>query len=139
MLRSNMWVEATSSLLLYLKLFCCLVLIVYVVLNPKFTLPMLVWLSREVIHFLFMNSEINIYSTSWSTQVLITVYLKQRPPSSPPFCMEIKFRLFATAVVSHTLHYSLTFKGTSPLPKFLWGFIYFRGLLVSHKCQRRCS
>ena len=47
--------------------------------------------------------------------LLIAVYLKQRPPSSP-LCVEIKSAFFATAVVSHSLHYSLSFTTTSPLP-----------------------
>lgn len=42
-------------------------------LNHKFTPSMLVWLPLGNIHALSMNSGRNIYSTSWSTQLLIGV------------------------------------------------------------------
>lgn len=54
------------------------------------------------------------HNTIWATQLSIAVYVKQRSSSfaKESCCKEVSF---ATAVVSHILHYSLSFIITSPL------------------------
>lgn len=73
----------------------------------------------------------DVYTMGWSTQLLIALHLKQRPPSSS-VCVELKSARFATAVVSHALRYSLTFTGTSLLPISTQPPSLQRGLLVSY-------
>lgn len=53
------------------------------------SLPLPPWLTQGDIHTFLMNLGRKIYSASWSTQLLIAVYLKPRPLSSPP-CAEVK-------------------------------------------------
>lgn len=67
----------------------CSGFILYTGLSQLFSAqPMLVW-SIQDSHTLLMNSERKSYITSSSIQLLIVVYLKQRPPSGP-LCAEIK-------------------------------------------------
>ena len=77
----------------------CSVLILYIGLSQVYTPPMLIWLTQIDIHTLLMNSGRKMYTTTWSTQLLTAVYLKQRPPSSCP-CVEISWASFTTAVVT---------------------------------------
>lgn len=71
------------------------------------TLPMLVWLTQG-----------DIYPTTWFTQLLICVYLKQRPHFGP-ICIKIK---------SASLHYSLSCMGTITLVHLHWVLFHCRGL-----------
>lgn len=73
----------------------CLIFIFCVGMGHIFTPPMLIW--DRHFHTVLTNSGRIIYTTSWSTQLLIAVYLKQRSPSSPFFVEIVSF--FTTAVV----------------------------------------
>lgn len=83
-------VEAGSSLLTSSKLFCYF-LGFYTLCWAKpqllffrySILPVLIWPTQGDIPTLLINSGRNIYNACWPTQLLIAVYLKQRPPSGP--------------------------------------------------------
>lgn len=96
--------------------------------------PTLVWLTQAFTFFWWNWGETHhqlIHSTD------TVVYPKQRPPSSP-HCAEV-VSLFATAVVSHTLLYFLSFMGISRLPissepsviGFYWSVTVFRYFFIS--------
>lgn len=73
------------------------------------------WITQGDIHTSLMNIGRKTYSASWSTQLLIAVYLKPGLLSSPS-CAEGKISCSAAAVLSHTQRYSLSCTGTSSLP-----------------------
>lgn len=82
--------------------------------------PVLAQQTQVDVHTPLMNSGRKISSTHLRCSQLvhltdIAVYLKPRPPPSPIW-VEVKSVLFAAAVVSHTLHYSLGFMSALPLP-----------------------
>lgn len=74
----------------------------FVALSHLFTPTMLAWLTQGDTPTLLMSSRRNTYSTSWSPQLLIAAYLKERPALAPLCGGNVRF--FAAPVLSHTLH-----------------------------------
>lgn len=102
----------------------CLFFILCTGLSHIFTLLPFIWLSQQDCHTLLMNAGRNIYTTNWPPQLqqksvnprnLQRGLPKTKVNFSSHLCWD---KLFATAVVSHTQHYSLSFVGMLPLPIF---------------------
>lgn len=93
----------------------CLVFILHVRLSHIITPHVLLANSGRHLHSLneFSEKFINFYTTIWATQLFIAVYAKQRSSSfaKESSCKEV---FFATAVVNHILHHSLSSMITSP-------------------------
>lgn len=117
LLGRNAWLKASLNSLLFFFLLFFSSFLYFVSLRRVFTYPILIWLSEGDIHSLLTNSGINIYITSWFTQLQYSRLLYPTDIAVLNNCNSIPFvlrwnYLLATALVSHTLFYSLSFMGT---------------------------
>lgn len=88
--------------------------------------PGLVWQTQGGFHTLLMNSGGKMYTTSWSTKLLVAVYLEQRPPGIPLF-VEVKLASFSSYGQSYPALFS-DLHGHIALAHLHWTFFHCRGL-----------
>lgn len=117
LLGSSMWIEASSSLMLFSKLFSRLFNF-YTLRGVLYSLPWYWYsnLKETAIHMLVGR---NIYTINWSTQLMTGLFVQGKGYLQSPLCWDSQgfcFVFLTVALISDTLHYSLSFMGALLLP-----------------------
>lgn len=139
LLGRNAWLKASLNSLLFLLLIIFFSSFLYFVsLRRVFTYPILIWLSEGDIHSLLTNSGINIYITSWFTQLQYSRLLYPTDIAvlnncnSIPFVLRWNYLLCNSSGQSHSVLFS-ELHGHIVLAHLHWDFFHCRGFMASHR------